>query len=324
MDKGLEFILKTEALTSLKRDGKAGSLKASYIFVCRDKYLRGQLIYAISAAVSGKGNSYFITEDFARLQDGELSSVSVFDGKMKVENAAQLLDDAYSGTLEGSQRIIFITEAQELSPQMQNKLLKLFEEPPKDTYIFFLCRGVQSFLKTITSRAGVINIGDAPVSVVKDILLERGVDGEQAEAILGVSGFSIEKAISCIDNQNLVTVTDGVFAALADLKNSKLLPEIASREIFNKENCTLALEISGQVFNEMLNVKSNLPCELFSEKSAAIDAIASRFSLLAIGEILYAHAEAERRLRANGGAPLVITYFLMAILEKSYLYPVNN
>lgn len=62
-------------------------------------------------------------------------------------------------------RIILIEDAQAMTPEAQNSLLKILEEPPSDSILILTCDNSHSLLPTIVSRT--------PVIVVKPVTANR-------------------------------------------------------------------------------------------------------------------------------------------------------
>ncbi len=57
-----------------------------------------------------------------------------------------------------SPRVIWIEEAQTLTTEASNALLKVLEEPPSNTYIYLTCPVAGSLLPTIRSRCQIISL----------------------------------------------------------------------------------------------------------------------------------------------------------------------
>ncbi len=72
-----------------------------------------------------------------------------FTDEFKVENAAAVIKEAYIAEEESK---AIVLSALEYNIYAQNALLKLFEEPPKDTYFILISRSKNSLLPTIRSR----------------------------------------------------------------------------------------------------------------------------------------------------------------------------
>ncbi len=81
-------------------------------------------------------------------QDGAIVK-TFFTDEFKVENAAAVIKEAYIA--EEREKIIVLS-ALEYNVYAQNALLKLFEEPPEDTYFILISRSKNSLLPTIRSR----------------------------------------------------------------------------------------------------------------------------------------------------------------------------
>ncbi len=75
-----------------------------------------------------------------------------------IEEVRGLREDVYLSPTESAYKIYIVEEADAMTPQAQNALLKIFEEPPRGVVIFLLCDNVQKILSTIKSRAQFIRM----------------------------------------------------------------------------------------------------------------------------------------------------------------------
>lgn len=64
----------------------------------------------------------------------------------------ELIQEACLPPYEAACKVFLIYEADLLSENVQNALLKILEEPPKGTYFFLLCKSGASLLPTVLSR----------------------------------------------------------------------------------------------------------------------------------------------------------------------------
>ncbi len=69
-----------------------------------------------------------------------------------------------------SPRAIWIEEAQTLTMEASNALLKVLEEPPSNTYIYLTCPSAGSLLPTIRSRCQVISLDNFNLSALTSYL----------------------------------------------------------------------------------------------------------------------------------------------------------
>ena len=76
------------------------------------------------------------------------------DGAMiKVDEIRDIKEKAKVYPNDGDKSVFIICEAQNMNPQAQNALLKIFEEPARHVCFILTCPSKSSLLETITSRA---------------------------------------------------------------------------------------------------------------------------------------------------------------------------
>ena len=83
----------------------------------------------------------------------------------------------------GFQFYIF-DEADRITPQAQNALLKIVEEPPRNVYLFLLCENALSLLTTVRSRAQKVSLQVFDESALADYARRvklSGSDGERCD-----------------------------------------------------------------------------------------------------------------------------------------------
>lgn len=74
---------------------------------------------------------------------------------------------AFRKPLHGQEKILIFEDAQLLTVDAQNALLKLLEEPPRHTYMVLSAQVLQPFLPTIVSRCKIVTI-KAPLPKLSD------------------------------------------------------------------------------------------------------------------------------------------------------------
>ena len=79
---------------------------------------------------------------------------------IKVDEIREVKDKAKVFPNDGSKSVFIICEAQNMNPQAQNALLKIFEEPASHVAFILTCPSKSSLLDTITSRATAYFTGE--------------------------------------------------------------------------------------------------------------------------------------------------------------------
>ena len=72
----------------------------------------------------------------------------------------QVMEPLFKSPTEAENKVFLFDNADALSPQIQNTLLKSIEEPPEDVMFLFLCEKRESLLTTVISRLTEYPLGD--------------------------------------------------------------------------------------------------------------------------------------------------------------------
>lgn len=107
----------------------------------------------------------------------------------------QLIEPTMAAPYESSRRIIIVSQAEYLTPQAANALLKTLEEPPPRVHIFLLSHHREKLLPTILSRCQQIPVGILGVERVAALLQSRhDLEERQALQIARMSGGRLAAA----------------------------------------------------------------------------------------------------------------------------------
>ncbi len=121
----------------------------------------------------------------------------------------------------GSCRVCVIENADKMTEEAANALLKVLEEPPARTQIILLAVFERNMLPTILSRCAVLRFKPLPnAEIAKWLVKEKGVFIDEAEKIAARCDGSFSRALKLLDAPEMVSL-DGVdvdefFASLAE------------------------------------------------------------------------------------------------------------
>lgn len=102
-------------------------------------------------------------------------------GLLSVEDARSIIEAASGAPLQGEHRAIVIA-ADRAYREAQNALLKLFEEPPPNTFLFLILPSLGSLLPTLRSRVQILDISCPISGVGHDMSNTSGIAGEFVKA----------------------------------------------------------------------------------------------------------------------------------------------
>lgn len=114
------------------------------------KYLRA-LLKECAKAFFGRGNG----RRDALIEEETFADCTVLPGagaKLSVDDAARVVDESLLHPVEEDKKLFVLDAFDTASPLVQNKLLKILEEPPEGVYFLLGASGEGSVLPTVLSR----------------------------------------------------------------------------------------------------------------------------------------------------------------------------
>jgi DNA polymerase-3 subunit delta' len=137
--------------------------------------------------------------------------------QIRVEDAQQIIDEAYRSPIEGARKVIILYDAERLrfNDRAANKLLKTLEEPPATALIVLVTAGPDQLLATIRSRCQRVDFAFLNHDSVVTALVADGRDRERAELLARLAGGRLDRA-RALDGR-LAPVREAFVAATAGL-----------------------------------------------------------------------------------------------------------
>ena len=106
-----------------------------------------------------------------------------------------LIDQAGRASSRGRGKVFIVLEADLMSVEAQNSLLKTLEEPPRGVTLLLIAESAQQLLPTTVSRCTQVRLGPLPVELVRRRLIEQGTPADQATFWSVFTQGSIGRAI---------------------------------------------------------------------------------------------------------------------------------
>lgn len=124
-------------------------------------------------------------------------------GIIGTKESQQIIKKLSLKSYEGGAKILMMWLPEEMNQQASNKLLKLIEEPPKNTYLLFVSEKKEQLLATIQSRLQTIEVPDYSDQEINQILIDQyQLSEKESKTISAISFGNMSKAIQCIENEN--------------------------------------------------------------------------------------------------------------------------
>jgi len=117
-------------------------------------------------------------------------------GSVKIDQVREAIAATGYRPFEGRRRVVVLDEAERLTPESQNALLKSLEEPPASSVFILVSSRPETLLPTVRSRCSRLWFGRLSASDVARLLIERHeVEPAEAHAAAAVADGSPGRAL---------------------------------------------------------------------------------------------------------------------------------
>ena len=229
--------------------------------------------------------------EFSSSNNPDFLLIESDDGKIKIEQIREMQRKIAEKPIISDKKVYIINDADKMTTEAQNCLLKTLEEPPEYITIILICSNENNLLSTIKSRCTRMYFEPIEINEVKKYIKGINISSDINENILNLSQGSIGKAIKLVENQSLY---ENIEKLLEDLTKKDLIDIIKmSEEIYkSKEEIESILEYMNVVDLELS--KKNIKYIRFIETIE----------------------ETKKRLKANSNYDMCIDNMLFNIWEE--------
>ena len=228
----------------------------------------------------------------------EKATIGVDDIRLQLNN--DIMVKPYSRPY----KVYIIDEAEKMTEQAQNAMLKTIEEPPEYAIILLLTVNAKLLLPTILSRCILLNVRPVARQAITRLLTEQyGIAGYMAEVAADFADGVPGKAIAYAQSGEFVDLKEDVLKVLRRLETMpadelyKKVKEWAGR----KAELPDMLSLMNLWFRDILVMKSTHGAgrPVFREEERELNARAERMSYPWIEECISTIELTRQRMNAN-------------------------
>ena len=167
---------------------------------------------AISSNFISKWRDFVFHNPYGSLFDWYTSlGIENKQGKIGKDEAEDLIKKISLKPFEGGWKVVIVWMAEKMNATATNKLLKLVEEPPKNTLFVFVAEDDSLLMDTLVSRCQKTVLNKIPSSLIKKALKYKGFSDELANKASIESNGNYNKALSLVKGKENDTIFEGWF-----------------------------------------------------------------------------------------------------------------
>lgn len=218
-----------------------------------------------------------------------------------------------------ARKIYIIPDAEKLTIQAQNALLKTLEEPPEYAVIILIADGLAGFLPTILSRCVVLQMRAVEEAQIAEFLQRRqNIDPDKAQIIARFAGGNPGKALLLTEDREFMELRDRAVDFLAHIGRADAvqISEFSSGVDPARRDDLLGLVLMW--YRDVLLYHSTRDSDhlIFQEDLQYIIEAADTLSCERLGAIIDQTDLASRRLKSNVAAESVLEMMFLNIRSR--------
>ena len=233
----------------------------------------------------------------------------------------QLCGDIQIKPYSSPYKIYIVDEAEKMTVQAQNALLKTIEEPPAYGVIMLLTTNADAFLPTILSRCVTLKLRPVKSEIIRPYLMEKyHIPDYQAEVCTAFARGNVGKAERLAQSEQFAELKSHLLHLLRHLRDMEVyeLTEAVRSASEYKTEINDYLDLMALWFRDVLLFKATRQIDglVFAEEINAISAQAQKSSYEGLERILKALEKAKVRLNANVNFELTMELLMLTIKEN--------
>ena len=253
--------------------------------------------------------------DIIRVTHEKPNSISVDDIRTQVNNTVDIKP------YQGPYKVYIIPQADMMTPQAQNAILKTIEEPPSYAVFLLLTENAETLLPTINSRCVMLKLRNIKDTLIKKYLMENlEIPDYKADMCTAFAQGNMGRAIMLANSDHFNEIREEAVQLLkhiSDMELNEIVAAVKNISVYKLE-ITDYLDIIMIWYRDVLLYKATKEIDkvVFKDQLQSIKEQARKSSYEGIELILESLEKAKARLKANVNFDLVMELLFLTIKEN--------
>ena len=253
--------------------------------------------------------------DIIKVTHEKANAISVEDVRAQINSTVGI--KPYSSPY----KVYIIENAELMTPQAQNALLKSIEEPPEYAVFMLLTQNMEMLLPTIKSRCVLLKLRNIKDELIKQYLIEKmNVPEDQANLCVAFAVGNIGRATTLAKSEHFEKMKSEVIHLVINISHMETeeIFQVVKQMVEYKPLIVDYLDLMAVWYRDVLVYKAtkNMDAVIFREQIWSIKQKASISSYAGIEKIIVALEKTKARLKANVNFDLAMELLLLTMKEN--------
>ena len=304
----------------LAKDIQGGTLCHTYMLVISDEILANSFAKFFAMQLMCEDPSICCKcNNCNKIQHNNMADVLYFPqgSKLTVEESRQIVDESFVLPYEADKKLFVINNFDKATPQSQNALLKVLEEPTESNMFLIITESLSTVLPTIQSRAKKIIEKKLQDDTIREYIKSNYSDltDDKLNIACFVAGGDLSVACKAISDDKYQKMTEDIVYVVNNLKASSDVLKMSNTLAYYKDSFEEVLETFMQVYLELDKVRAN--AKYVSNIKFDVGTVGG-YNTQSITYISHLIVECMDRYKFNCSITGIIDYLLFGILEAKF------
>ena len=216
-------------------------------------------------------------------------------------------------------KIYIINQAESMTIEAQNALLKTLEEPPEYAIIILITSNKEAILDTIKSRCEIIKFLPISILDLNNYLINKGIDKNRAQLLSTFARGSIEKAIELSESSDFAIMRDDIQTYIEIMLDKDIIDILeipTSMEKYKKDIMSI-LDMIINYFRDMMLLKEKVDKSMIIniDKLTFIQNMSKKITYSQVSKIIDIIEDIKIKIRSNCNFNISIQVMALNIYE---------
>lgn len=307
------ILKKTRPYQTILSDKVGGQLNHCYMIIAEDTTACDGLCQLACRTILCKNNDCEKCNDCLRVEkDSHTDVISLHDFSAK--GVREFVANSYMVANEGSQKVMLIKQFEQITPSVQNFLLKIFEEPSEQVVFVIGVSQPSMVLDTIKSRSKKVFLDELDIQLIKEELLWQGLDDEKVKRAVDCSFGNLTNAINFACDEQFVDDFDLVINILTNMQTSRQMADSLVKMNLKSEEFVKYLDC----FEIICKVLMDFNCGVNKQGFEQLKQLSKVFNIAMIVNISDLVVNSRKKIQSNCKVEAVASSLLLGILEVKF------
>jgi DNA polymerase-3 subunit delta' len=200
-------------------------------------------------------------------------------------------------------KIYILNNAEKMTVEAQNALLKTLEEPPQYAIIILVTNNKEALLDTIKSRCDIVKFNSIPHNEMVGYLVQNGIEEKKATLLTSFSRGSLERALDLANSTEFTDMRDDVQKYIKVLFDKNIVDILELPNDIDKYKSEIIdlLDIIIDYFRDIVLLKESVDRDMLIniDKITFLESISIKITYSQVSRIIGIIEEAKKKSRSN-------------------------